>query len=98
MHIFIARVVDAYDICKSDYGTRCLVSITDILVIVAASKVTPLVLNRTPICSSSHVYFSSFSFLRVFIDTPLPTRECLLASQLRQLIPSADKYLYRAIK
>lgn len=66
MHIFIASVVDAYSICKSDYGTRCLVSITDILVIVAASKVTSLVLNRFVLVPS--FIFLLFPRVHVLID------------------------------
>ena len=87
MHIFIARVADAYGICKSDYGTRCLVSITDILVIVATSKVTLLVLNRRPICSFSHFYFLLFLLLHVSTRYMFLARECLAVSQLCQLIP-----------
>ena len=98
MHIFIASVVDAYSICKSDYGTRCLVSITDILVIVAASKVTSLVLNRF-VLIPTFILLLFFPRVHVLIDrrdANVSQLECVAASP--QLIPStSDKYPYRGL-
>lgn len=62
-HIFIARVVTARGICKPDYGGGCVVSITDILVIVEASKVATSVPDSGLICPFSQFFLSLINML-----------------------------------